>query len=131
METRRKERMRRDVIKKHTKDKDAPETESLPRVRKVKAAGPPGSAEAEPARASQKALPFTPVPDVDEADEPEDEGDVDEPVTDAAPVLPVSAATRARKGTGSLVVRGDFPLPPTSIMDEIKVDALMDKTRLF
>ncbi len=28
-------------------------------------------------------------------------------------------------------MRGDFPLPPTSIMDEIKLTTSMDKTRLF
>jgi S-DNA-T family DNA segregation ATPase FtsK/SpoIIIE len=132
LEARRKERMRREVIKKHAKDKEAPESESVPRVRKVKA-------EADGGRAGQKALAFAgPAGEEDaeseasEAREAEagEEGvdDTPEPV----PTLPpVSSATRGRRGTGSVVVRGDFPLPPTSIMDEIKIDAPMDKTRLF
>ncbi|HEV7501406.1 MAG TPA: DNA translocase FtsK [Vicinamibacteria bacterium] len=135
LETRRKERMRRDVIKKHSKDKEpadelAARGESVPRVRKVKAP----AAEEEDARAAQKPLAFTPDLDLDEeADLPDDEDD-DAPAparVEAAPALPVSAATRGKRGTGSVVVRGDFPLPPTSIMDEIKVDSPMDKTRLF
>jgi S-DNA-T family DNA segregation ATPase FtsK/SpoIIIE len=133
LETRRKEKMRRDVVKKHAKekDKDTADTESVPRVRKVKA---PGAAEAEPVRAAQKPLPFTPTPDPDDAEEIEDEDPDDVAAAAAAasaPVLPVSAATRARKAAGSVVIRGDVPLPPTSIMDEIKIDTPMDKTRLF
>jgi S-DNA-T family DNA segregation ATPase FtsK/SpoIIIE len=129
LETRRKEKMRRDVIKKHTRDKESAETESVPRVRKVKSAG--SSPEADAARSAQKPLPFTPDPDLSE-EEAEHGADDTDAAALAAPVLPVSAATRSRKGSaGSLVVRGDFPLPPTSIMDEIKIDALMDKTRLF
>jgi len=137
LETRRKERMRRDVIKKHSKDKEpvdeaaAARGESVPRVRKVKAAGAP---DAEPARAAQKPLPFAPMPEDPDAEmETEaDEREVVEEEDEAAPVLPVSAATRAvKRGGGSVVVRGDFPLPPTSIMDEIKLTTAMDKTRLF
>src|SRR6185503_7402057 len=88
----------------------------------------------EPARAAQKPLPFAPMPEDPDAEmETEaDERDVVEEEDDAAPVLPVSAATRAvKRGGGSVVVRGDFPLPPTSIMDEIKPTTAMDKTRLF
>jgi DNA segregation ATPase FtsK/SpoIIIE, S-DNA-T family len=137
LETRRKERMRRDVIKKHSKEKDpldeaaAARGESVPRVRKVKAPGAAG--ETEPARAAQKPLPFahTVDPDAEMETEADDHDEVDEP-EEAAPVLPVSAATRAvKRGGGSVIVRGDFPLPPTSIMDEIRMDAPMDKTRLF
>ena len=133
LETRRKEQMRRDVVKKHAKEKDkeTAETESVPRVRKVKSPAAPGSAEGEPAHAAQKPLPFTPTPETDEADDVKEE-DAEEVAAGAgAPVLPVSAATRARKGASSVVIRGDVPLPPTSIMDEIKIDTPMDKTRLF
>jgi S-DNA-T family DNA segregation ATPase FtsK/SpoIIIE len=137
LETRRKERMRRDVIKKHSKEREAVDEaaaargESVPRVRKVKAPGAAG--DAEPSKAAQKPLPFAPIPDPDEEMETEadEHADVEEK-DDAAPVLPVSAATRAvKRGGGSVVVRGDFPLPPTSIMDEIKLTTSMDKTRLF
>src|SRR5258708_5513513 len=94
LETRRKERMRRDVIKKHSKEKEAVDEaaaargESVPRVRKVKAPG----AEAEAARAAQRPLPFAPIPDPDEEMETEadERADVDAE-DDAAPVLPVSA----------------------------------------
>jgi S-DNA-T family DNA segregation ATPase FtsK/SpoIIIE len=134
LETRRKEKMRRDVVKKHAKEKDkeTAETESVPRVRKVKAPGAPaGAGEAEAARAAQKPLPFTPTPDPDDEDEVVDDEVAEQAAAAAAPMLPVSAATRARKSASSVVIRGDVPLPPTSIMDEIKIDTPMDKTRLF
>src|SRR4029453_225687 len=56
LETRRKERMGRDVGKKHAqeKDKEAGDTESVPGVRRVKSPAGPGAEEAEPARAAQK-----------------------------------------------------------------------------
>jgi S-DNA-T family DNA segregation ATPase FtsK/SpoIIIE len=128
LEARRKERMRRDVIKKHSREKEAVDEatqargESVPRVRKVKTGGP---ADAEGGRAAQKPFAFTPAPGPDEEKEEDDEAAVPEPE------LPVSTTPRGRRGPGSLVVRGNFPLPPTSILDEIKIDAPMDKTRLF
>jgi DNA segregation ATPase FtsK/SpoIIIE, S-DNA-T family len=134
LETRRKERMRRDVLKKHSKEKEAVDEaalargESVPRVRKVKAPGTAG--ETESARAAQKPLPFVPIPDTDAEMETEADEHAEE-TEESAPELPVSAMTRAKRGSGSLVVRGDFPLPPTSIMDEIKITTSMDKTRLF
>jgi S-DNA-T family DNA segregation ATPase FtsK/SpoIIIE len=133
METRRKEKMRRDVIKKHTKEKESGDEaalargESVPRVRKVKAPAP----EAEPAGAAQPALPFTAALDEDDDADEAAAAKADDAPAAAAPALPVSTATRVKKSAASLVVRGDFPLPPVSIMDEIKIDAPMDKTRLF
>jgi S-DNA-T family DNA segregation ATPase FtsK/SpoIIIE len=127
LEARRKEKMRRDVIKKHTqKEKEAPESESVPRVRKVKAA-PPEAAGPPASRAAQRPLSFTPVPPKEGDVEAEDGVEDEEP--DFTPLLP--ASPRAKGSGASLVMRGNFPLPPTSIMDEIKVDAPMDKTRLF
>src|SRR4029450_456894 len=116
---------RREVIKKHTQ-KDAGGEAAAPRVRKVKAAPgaedgeeddaadlplnvPPAVRAAAPALPpSQKPLPFTPPA----AGEQSDEG----PDTRTPP----PAATRAQ-----------FPLPPSSILDEIKSDATMDRSRLF
>ena len=128
-EARRKEKMRRDVIKKHNKEKEGLDEaalargESVPRVRKVKA---PGADAGEPPRAAQKPLSFTPDP---EAGEPADEEGGEEAA--AAPTATVTGAPRGRRPPGPLVIRGNFPLPPTSIMDEVKVDVAMDKTRLF
>jgi S-DNA-T family DNA segregation ATPase FtsK/SpoIIIE len=130
LETRRKERMRRDVLRKHGKEKEPLDEaalargESVPRVRKVKAAGAP-AAEGDAPRSTQKPFAFTPAP------APDPHAAAEEDTAVAEPELPVSTTARGRRGTGSLVVRGNFPLPPTSIMDEIKVDAPMDKTRLF
>jgi S-DNA-T family DNA segregation ATPase FtsK/SpoIIIE len=131
--------MRRDVVKKHAKEKDkeAAETESVPRVRKVKAPGAPAGTEAEPARpAAQKPLPFTAAPEPEETDETDEDDEIGDAEAEraaavAAPMVRVAAPTRARKAAGSVVIRGDVPLPPTSIMDEIKIDTPMDKTRLF
>jgi S-DNA-T family DNA segregation ATPase FtsK/SpoIIIE len=130
LEARRKERMRREVIKKHTqKDKDAV-PEAAPRVRKVKAA--PGADDAEdapdlplnapprvPAAAppSQKPLPFaaaTPVPQAAEDDEES-----------------AAKPARARPSPTPASQRGQFTLPPSAILDEIKSDATMDRSRLF
>jgi len=128
-ETRRKEKMRRDVLKKHNKEKEGVDEaalargESVPRVRKVKAASTEG---AEGARAAPLRLPFSNTPDPDANDQAAETED-DEPAT---PTLP-AASPRPRRAAPPLVMRGNFPLPPTSIMDEIKVDAPMDKTRLF
>jgi DNA segregation ATPase FtsK/SpoIIIE, S-DNA-T family len=117
-EARRKERMRREVIRKHTQKEKEPEAgdESVPRVRKTRvAAGPadedapaaaPPSAAAPPA---QKAIAFTPPPK-----EPAPEAKAGKGSAPAAPVK-----------------RGAYVLPPTTILDEIKADVAMDKVRLF
>jgi DNA segregation ATPase FtsK/SpoIIIE, S-DNA-T family len=131
-ETRRKEKMRRDVLKKHNKEKEGVDEaalargESVPRVRKVKAA--PGE-DAEGARAAQKPLRFSNTPDP-AADEEAAEVEPDEPAAAASPAVS-GTAPRPRRASPPLVMRGNFPLPPTSIMDEIKTDTPMDKTRLF
>jgi S-DNA-T family DNA segregation ATPase FtsK/SpoIIIE len=82
---------------------------------------------AEGARAAQKPLAFSNTPNPADDDEASEDGD--EPST-AGPALPAASA-RARRPAPPLVMRGNFPLPPTSIMDEIKTDTPMDKTRLF
>jgi S-DNA-T family DNA segregation ATPase FtsK/SpoIIIE len=110
-EQRRKERMRQDVIRKHTQKEKAeappaaPEPPRLPRRRIAEDEdGAPGRA------AAQQALPFAPEPAEDEAAEEE------------------APAKKGRKRTASPVVAG---LPPTSLLDEIRSDGAMDKEQLF
>ena len=126
VETRRKERMRREVIKKHTRDKEPAPTDALPRARKARAPGAPSEDEDDDEAAgelpigapAQKPLPFalTPNPALREEDE--------EP---AAPLPKPARARRAAVPTPS----GDVALPPSSILDEIRPSGGMDKARLF
>jgi S-DNA-T family DNA segregation ATPase FtsK/SpoIIIE len=111
-ETRRKEKMRREVIKKHTQKELS---DGLPRVRKVKsAAGGPADEPAPGAgAANQQPLPFTELPREEPAP------------TEAAAEEP------PRKRSAPPAPPGSFPLPPTAILDEIKSDAGLDKERLF
>jgi S-DNA-T family DNA segregation ATPase FtsK/SpoIIIE len=124
-ETRRKEKMRREVIKKHTlKEKEAPASDSIPRVRKVKAALAEDEELADlPLRAAaapptQRPLPFAPPP-IESEDEEEEE---DEP---AAP-----REAKKKKATAP-TVRGNFVLPPATILDEARSSGTLDKARLF
>jgi S-DNA-T family DNA segregation ATPase FtsK/SpoIIIE len=122
LDTRRKEKMRREVIKKHTKEREATGSDSLPRVRKVKGS-PAGEGEELvdlPLRAgatpAQRPLPFA-------ASEPELKDDADEAAEprEAKRKKPAPAAT----------VRGNFVLPPASILDEPRTSGTLDKARLF
>ena len=114
-ETRRKEKMRREVIKKHTQKEQA-QSDSLPKVRKVKGGAPepagdaPAPAAKAPSAPAQRPLPLVAEPD----DEPADEDD--------APPAPRSV---------SRIVRGSFSLPPSTILDEMKFNGGMDKSKLF
>jgi DNA segregation ATPase FtsK/SpoIIIE, S-DNA-T family len=116
-ETRRKERMRREVIKKHTQKEQA-HSESLPRVKKVKAASPEPEEDEPtpaapvpklPAKPVQKALPFVADPDANG-----EAADAGPPPRSVSPIL-----------------RGNFPLPPSTILDEMKFTGGMDKSKLF
>ncbi len=124
-ETRRKEKMRREVIKKHTQNQKDAEGGSVPRVRRVKAAAEPEESGIEvdeapvvPATAKvprQQPLPFVATPDGDSQDDEE------------AP-----APKRAgKRGATTVAVRGNFALPASSILDEIKSDVGLDKAALF
>ena len=125
LETRRKEKMRREVIKKHTqKERETAGSDSLPRVRKVKA----GSAEGDdlvdlPLRApgppAQRPLPFAQI-------EPEAKDD-GEPLALPEP----SPEPRGKKAPAAPTVRGNFVLPPASILDEPRTSGSLDKARLF
>jgi S-DNA-T family DNA segregation ATPase FtsK/SpoIIIE len=131
VETRRKERMRREVIKKHTqkdRDKESPAPDAAPKVRKLKG-GPGAPPEDEDDAAGevpigalpvQKPLPFsmTPNPALHDADE--------------EPEAPVQKPPRARRTpVPPPPANGAFTLPPSAILDEIKPGGGMDKARLF
>ncbi len=142
-ETRRKERMRREVIRKHTQPRGKPETEGglgLPRIRRVKVGPPepetaldlqaPGDDAGQdlldlPLKApvirvpAQKALPFaTPDPEVPGAD-------------DAEAPRPTGRRRRAR-GAGKVPeVTPGTVLPPVTILDEPKGNTGVDNDRLF
>jgi S-DNA-T family DNA segregation ATPase FtsK/SpoIIIE len=146
-ETRRKERMRREIIRKHARKDDPPRPGWLrPRLRRVERAGeepePPAEPAAAPApgpgsdveedllggleiapRARRRSTtpppeqPLPPMPDV----VPEQHGE---------PELPASLAPRPRKRR-SKASGEEALLPPTSILDELPVDDAVDSTRLF
>jgi S-DNA-T family DNA segregation ATPase FtsK/SpoIIIE len=123
LETRRKEKMRREVIRKHTqKEREAPGSDSLPRVRRVKASpGGEGEELADlPLRApiappTQRPLPFAPPPPEPEEEEEET----------------VEPRESRKKKAGAPTVRGNFVLPPSSILDEARSSGTLDKARLF
>jgi len=122
-ETRRKEKMRREVIRKHAKEA-AEGNESLPRVRRVKS---PALLEEEPeededaalARPAQKPLPFA-------AEGPSELGEPE------APELPAKPARRRRApGAPGPEPRSHPGLPPYTILDETKITGTIDHERLY
>jgi S-DNA-T family DNA segregation ATPase FtsK/SpoIIIE len=136
-ETRRKEKMRQEVIRKHSqKDKD-PAADALPRVRKAKMG--PASSEAldddegeelddlplqAAAPAARGAAPRPPPPAPKPLSLPFVAGDED----DDEP----QPATRRKKRTAVPAARsGDYTLPPTSILEELETEGRADRTRLF
>jgi S-DNA-T family DNA segregation ATPase FtsK/SpoIIIE len=124
LETRRKEKMRREVIRKHTqKEKEAPGSDSIPRVRRVKASpGGDGEELADlPLHASampptQRPLPFAP-PSPELPDEEDEET--------------AEPRESRKKKAAAPTVRGNFVLPPASILDEARSSGTLDKARLF
>jgi DNA segregation ATPase FtsK/SpoIIIE, S-DNA-T family len=127
-ESRRKERMRRDVIRKHTqKDRDV---EGGPGTRRS-ADGPsvlgdeddeaddddepeaPRPAPRLASRPTQRPLPFA------AADEPEEDGE------------PKAERKRSRRLPASGPALGPEGLPPTSLLDQMKISTAMDRSRLF
>jgi S-DNA-T family DNA segregation ATPase FtsK/SpoIIIE len=126
LETRRKERMRREVIKKHTQKERAKDAgggdDALPRVRREKAAGDDEDVAGEVpigAGPAQRPLPL-------ELKLRENAGDDEE--EDDAPPPPKPARKRSLQPP---VQRGDYVLPPAAILDEIRPSMGMDKARLF
>jgi DNA segregation ATPase FtsK/SpoIIIE, S-DNA-T family len=129
-ETRRKEKLRREVVRKHTQNQKEAASQSVPRVRRVRSEEPEESGieveeEDAPVRAPvaatprQQPLPFLTAALAEAGAEAE--GDVD------------SAASRRRERRSARppATRGAFPLPPTSLLDEIRSDADLDKGALF
>ncbi len=133
-EARRKEKLRRDVIKKHAQAMREAGSDSLPRVRRISLGSEnvdqaefeetgieaPTEAPKAPSVAAprQKPLVFTPGPvDVD-APEAEEEPDP-------------RPARRRVKTLASPHSRGSFVLPQSSILDERKPDISLDKAQLF
>jgi DNA segregation ATPase FtsK/SpoIIIE, S-DNA-T family len=116
-ETRRKERQRREVLRKHTlREKEAPAAaaESVPRVRKVRPSPEEETGEATltPALA-QRPLPFAGTPAPVRADGEED------------------APRSSKRASEPPAARGKYALPPTTLLDEIPSDGGMDKERLY
>ena len=139
-ETRRKEKMRREVIKKHSqKDKD-PAADALPRVRKAKMGPKPAADEDD---------------DDLEVDDAPDHGDVDDlplqpatlrgaPVAKVMPpvaqkALPgfpeddeMAGEPRRKKRVPTPASRsGAYTLPPTTLLAELETSGRADRTRLF
>jgi S-DNA-T family DNA segregation ATPase FtsK/SpoIIIE len=143
-ETRRKERMRKEVIKKHTQQR---ESSGMPRVRRVQggaeeagdaewgdgaeealsAEGPTILGDDEPTAAKpqapapkQRPLPFVATPTPTTIANDSDAGEQERKAKEAS-----------RKVTTPKIAKGKFPLPPTGILDEIKSDVGLDKALLF
>jgi S-DNA-T family DNA segregation ATPase FtsK/SpoIIIE len=131
-EARRKEKMRREVIRKHTQGREAAGEGGLPRIRRVKAGDVPldepeddgalvdlplRSPLVPPAAPAQKPLPFDP------GDAGPDEGE--------APGAPTTARRRRRRDAPAPETRGAFVLPPSALLDETKITAGVDNDRLF
>jgi S-DNA-T family DNA segregation ATPase FtsK/SpoIIIE len=135
-ESRRKEKLRRDVIRKHTSGRE--EGGGLPRIRKVRASGgedadpSPDPREGDPldlplhapiprvAAPAQRRLSFAAAPG-----EEEDGGE-------EAPAKPASRRRAARgPDAGRGEVRGGFILPPITILDEARAAAPIDNDRLL
>ncbi len=125
LETRRKERMRRDVIRKHTAAQGA--DGGLPRIRRVKADDEPAPAAPDDlplnapvsrgAAPAQRPLPFAAAADPDE---------------DAEAPRPSARRRRSREAAEDRgEARGNHILPPVAILDESKGGSPVDNDRLL
>jgi S-DNA-T family DNA segregation ATPase FtsK/SpoIIIE len=142
-ESRRKEKLRRDVIRKHTAGRE--DGAGLPRIRRVKAGAgegddgepdlapvaavddsvdlplrAPAPRVSSPALSAQKALPFA-------APEDEEEDDAGQ----QAPPKPAPRRRRAARDEAGGETRGSWVLPPIGILDQPKASAPVDNDRLL
>ena len=129
LEKRRKERMRREVIRKHTQ-KEPLASETGPRLRKVKTAeeGEDGFLDlplSPPPRQKPLLFAFDNPAGRDDGDENEEP----EPPGLRSPVMPRRAASK--RAPSSPEVRGSFTLPPTSLLNEPKPIEEADTARLY
>jgi S-DNA-T family DNA segregation ATPase FtsK/SpoIIIE len=119
-ETRRKESMRREVIRKHAQRERAKaadsETSGLPRIRKVTTAEPPEAPVSDPETPPLLDLPLKAPPPVQRRLEfsPAEAEDVEAEATPEP--RPRRKTSKAQPST----TRGGFTLPPTSILDPVK-----------
>jgi S-DNA-T family DNA segregation ATPase FtsK/SpoIIIE len=121
-EARRKEQQRQEVLRKHAQKEAAKEgDDSVPRVRK----------------AARTTVEADALEDLDVLESLEEESEPDEEDDDAPPPMavrqPPAVAGRKPRKKAALVppTGGAFPLPPTSLLDEIPPSGGMDKSRLF
>jgi DNA segregation ATPase FtsK/SpoIIIE, S-DNA-T family len=117
-ESRRKERMRREVIRKHTQRERQASAESLPRIRKVRVGAP----EEDETEAAIEAAGPTELIDLPLA-EPE------APTIARTQPRPVSAPPKPKAAPPS--PRGTLALPSTSLLDEAKSTDGVDTARLY
>jgi len=141
-ETRRKERLRREVIRKHAQTRE--EAAGLPRIRRVKPEADeakPESADASAPEAADDDLPLQapPPPAVRPAQKQiafaSGPARPEEPA-EAEP--PASARSRRRRATSAdepdaaaAQTRGSYTLPPLTILDQPKGGAVLDNDRLL
>jgi S-DNA-T family DNA segregation ATPase FtsK/SpoIIIE len=120
-EARDKERMRREVIRKHTQKEKEPETagDSVPRVRKTRVAPVVGEDDVPPLPAARPAAPAT---------APAQQTIAFTPAPRDAPPDPKAKKAAAPEPPAK---RGAYVIPPTTILDELKADVAMDKVKLF
>jgi S-DNA-T family DNA segregation ATPase FtsK/SpoIIIE len=135
-ETRRKDRMRREVIRKHTQAAEVPSATGLLRIRKVKA----GEAPALEMRPADEAADLLDLPLNAPSARPSEQGALAVDVVrsgskngiqeEPPPPRPTSRRRR-RSEERPTEVRGDHVLPPVTILDEARGAGEVDNDRLF
>jgi S-DNA-T family DNA segregation ATPase FtsK/SpoIIIE len=137
-ESRRKEKMRREVIRKHAAAREG--VSGLPRIRRVKANGEEAEAEAVENEAEREddlplqATTITPRP----AQRPlpfAGDGGGDEPGPSPTETQPVRSrrrrAAQEAAAASPAETRGSYTLPPLTILDQAKGGAILDNDRLL
>ena len=130
-ESRRKEKLRREVIRKHTTAKDG--IGGLPRIRRVKAGGEAAEEEEADPLADDDLPLNAPLPPRAGA-----AGPAQKPLPFAAPLAeeeesprPRPSPRRRRPADAVGEVRGDHTLPPITLLDDAKGSLIVDNDRLL